>query len=911
MANGPIDVAYIEILPDLKKFDSTAERDVSKALKGATRAADQAASDIENSFDDAAKAVSGSMKSAAQDLSAMVNNAAKSSQKYFEETKAAAADLISDVERRAAAADPTVTVDVDLDTKLLERGLKRDVNGKIRKSRGQFASAGELAGLDLGEGIAEGATKGLAGLGSTLSSAVGAAGPYVQTAAVALGVIAASALAPAVAALGLAIPAAAAVGGAAIGTLILGFQGLGDAITNAGDPEKFAESLQKLSPAAQQFAIEIKNLLPAFASIRAAAQEGIFKGFEGELTRVVTVLQGPLSAGFNKVGQSIQEFVKQMASVATSSTGVDTINGLFATTARIISESGPSLQIFLGGIGVLVQKALPFVEKLSGIFAKFLADIGTGLSKASANGTLDEIFSKGLDVLAKVWEIGGKVWDIFKGLFITASSASGPILDALLGFVTVFADFLKDKDNLQAIVVILQGIGYVMQANAFIFGLVLKAVTFLIDGITWLVGEVAKLGKAFPDFAKSVGTAIADAWNSIKKFFSDIGSAVAGFASSAGSKIGGVWDSITEGVSTAFNSVIDFFKKLPGRIWDVLTSLPGLLLDAIVGAFKLVLIGLGVAIGLILFAVLELPKKIPGALASLWSIVSTFFANLWNSVLNWTVTKLTEMVAWLAALPGRVLDAVISLATSFVTWIRGLWESVKTATVTAWDATIAWMQALPGRILAAVFGLALMLGTFLINLWNDIKTGAVNGWNAVIDWIKGIPAKLSNLGSTFLTAGKNMIRSLFDGLASAGEFAGRVGSAVYGAFKTGLNWAIRQINTGISSVDDILPGSLPRIPLLAAGGITTGATQAVVGENGPEAVLPLSGQRGRKTMEMLAQAANGGGTQVTFAPGSVVVEFSGGTAPTQAEAQRTGEAVGLGIAAILAKRDIRTQVRMA
>ena len=47
---------------------------------------------------------------------------------------------------------------------------------------------------------------------------------------------------------------------------------------------------------------------------------------------------------------------------------------------------------------------------------------------------------------------------------------------------------------------------------------------------------------------------------------------------------------------------------------------------------------------------------------------------------------------------------------------------------------------------------------------------------------------------------------------------------------------------------------MPQIPLLATGGITTGATLAMIGESGKEAVLPLEKNTG--WMDTLAEKIN-------------------------------------------------------
>jgi hypothetical protein len=65
---------------------------------------------------------------------------------------------------------------------------------------------------------------------------------------------------------------------------------------------------------------------------------------------------------------------------------------------------------------------------------------------------------------------------------------------------------------------------------------------------------------------------------------------------------------------------------------------------------------------------------------------------------------------------------------------------------------------------------------------------------------------------------------------------------------TVVNTAIRGLNAASSAINAIIPGGDPvgridQIPKLAKGGIVTQPTLALIGEAGPEAVVPLNGSR--------------------------------------------------------------------
>ena len=75
----------------------------------------------------------------------------------------------------------------------------------------------------------------------------------------------------------------------------------------------------------------------------------------------------------------------------------------------------------------------------------------------------------------------------------------------------------------------------------------------------------------------------------------------------------------------------------------------------------------------------------------------------------------------------------------------------------------------------------------------------------------------------------------------------------------GLNKGIDLVNKGIGIVNKINPfddiPNIPHIPAMAAGGIVTRPTLALIGEAGPEAVIPLNGRNaGMGTMTINVSA---------------------------------------------------------
>jgi hypothetical protein len=105
---------------------------------------------------------------------------------------------------------------------------------------------------------------------------------------------------------------------------------------------------------------------------------------------------------------------------------------------------------------------------------------------------------------------------------------------------------------------------------------------------------------------------------------------------------------------------------------------------------------------------------------------------------------------------------------------------------------------------------------------------------------------LSKIGTSLANFGRDLVSKIVGGITSA---AGSIGSAILGAIPGG-----GAIGGLIGGVKNILP--------FAAGGIVTGPTLGLVGEAGPEAIIPLS---------QLGNVMGGGGVTVNV-QGSVISE---------------------------------------
>jgi phage-related minor tail protein len=205
--------------------------------------------------------------------------------------------------------------------------------------------------------------------------------------------------------------------------------------------------------------------------------------------------------------------------------------------------------------------------------------------------------------------------------------------------------------------------------------------------------------------------------------------------------------------------------------------------------------------------------------------------------------------AWLIAMGPIAL--VIAAVVAVIAVIVANWETIKNATAAAWNAVV-------GFITGAVSG-----------AYNAV----VNGFNTVVGFVSSLPGRilsaLGSLGSLLLGAGRDLMQGLVNGIANAAGFVGNVGKNI-------VNSVIRFINSNvIDRVNDLLeftiagitinPPDIPRIPQLADGAIVNRPTLAVIGEDGPEVVVPLSQRRRNRRNQLMDDAGlTGGGSGMTI-----------------------------------------------
>jgi hypothetical protein len=159
--------------------------------------------------------------------------------------------------------------------------------------------------------------------------------------------------------------------------------------------------------------------------------------------------------------------------------------------------------------------------------------------------------------------------------------------------------------------------------------------------------------------------------------------------------------------------------------------------------------------------------------------------------------------------------------------INNIWDAItnQTLAIVGWGKNVgAWIR---GGVVEGITGIGNAAWGVVDNVWTVISGYAetITGWGKSIGgWIKsGVETGLKGIGqalAAMLKAGLNLVISAWNRLGIPG-------------FKVNMPRPIPDVS---------IPGiPFPNIPHLARGGIVTAPTLALIGESGPEAVVPLSG----------------------------------------------------------------------
>jgi len=189
--------------------------------------------------------------------------------------------------------------------------------------------------------------------------------------------------------------------------------------------------------------------------------------------------------------------------------------------------------------------------------------------------------------------------------------------------------------------------------------------------------------------------------------------------------------------------------------------------------------------------------------------------------------------------------ALATIAVVAIVLIVTHWKQAKQYLMVAWNAIKTAFRAVTGFIVSAARSGFLGPAAWIITHWGQ-----------VVSFFSGLPGRLGGLARR---AGSAIRSGFFNAMNGIGSLVSGVFSGIAGGIKGAINDVIRVVNHAIDSVNGVTGHvgiHVNHVPLLAQGGVISSPTLAMVGEAGPEAVIPLS--RPARAAQVMKQAGLGG-----------------------------------------------------
>jgi hypothetical protein len=245
-----------------------------------------------------------------------------------------------------------------------------------------------------------------------------------------------------------------------------------------------------------------------------------------------------------------------------------------------------------------------------------------------------------------------------------------------------------------------------------------------------------------------------------------------------------------------------------------------------------------------------------------------------DAVDDWTQKhqKLTETILLFVGILGGLLTVLGALLVTF--------------------GTLAIIVALLGLPFTLLIALVALLASIIIANWQALSDDLQAIWTVIEQFFTRIWASISNVFHTSLTDVQNIWNTVWTDMSTVVE---NIWTTIQNTVKSGVNYVISAINAFINALDALhisipsisIPGTklataavnlgfnIPDLPMLADGGFVNSPTLAIIGEAGPEAVIPLS-----------RMGANGG-----MSGQPIVININGGTYLDQQGAKMIGDAL--------------------
>lgn len=658
------------------------------------------------------------------------------------------------------------------------------------------------------------------------------------------------------------IPALGVAAAAGVASIKVGLLGFGNALKAVGDPEKFAEALKKLSPAAREVAREFARLQPALQALQTQVQNALFSQFTGQLTKTANVLMGPVREGMSSVAAEAGKVAAALLGVARESASVKLVSGAFDVARSAIASMRDGVVAVVRGFRDLATAALPVVSRISQDAGGAAVSFGQWLTRIAESGRAVQAINDAFAVMRQFGELLRQVGGIVHSVLSAATQEGTGLTSTLTDLLRSVNQFLSSGEGREALLSVLRALREAGQVLAPVIESLAKAlgrivepaakiatalgpgVTALIDG---LGAALEKLGPGLETVAQGLSKAFADPRMSqslidLGKALSDVLIAAAPLVPPLGRLVTLLANVLARNLTTAVPLITklanalaflldktidaaDWVNKLANDFsrWLYFDKIGGILTD------------IGEAIGRLINWFSDLGDMISSltlsdftdALSNAADAVGRWFSDLGSQASTGLSSFVDSVVAWFQALPERIGTALQQLPQKLWQLLSDALLFAATAIGTGLGYLVGALLALPIVIVQGLGALGSLLWQALTAAWEFATTAIVTGIDNAVTWVMALPGRILEAISSLQSMLGEWARSAWEWASTTGRttaesilawavgLPGRIISAV-GSLASSLgSWASNAWNSArssmVSSADSIFSwvSSLP------------------------------------------------------------------------------------------------------
>jgi phage-related protein len=650
----------------------------------------------------------------------------------------------------------------------------------------------------------------------------------------------------------------------------------------------FGRSITEAAPGVAAFARDGVGYLAERFGVLLAALEPIGDAVAGTGAEIAAAFSGIGTSTLDAVITAVGELVVALAGV-----GSDVLVSLSDGLAELVALSPRLIKLF-ERVAVVLGKALagaidavvPLLEPVLSIMEKLLPVVdllGTAFV-ATVKGASDLALALA-PLVEEITDVAGEIADqlnpalkqmsegftrdtapaieeVSRSLGDELGAAFDKVKPGLQGLIDGFLAMGEPAGRLISAVVGLVAAldplwDIVVKIVAALYAIVPALTAVLTVLFTGMSVVLEKLTPVLRAFSEIISDTLTRAAQELGPTFEDMASKIVPAIENAWKVIEPILKTLEAFLSVIIPVALAAFEFVIGRVFNSIVVIIQVAWEVISGIFEVIILFL------------------QGDFAGAWNRLLEMISGIWDAIANFIVNTVqsivrffeTSGIADIARAVGRAFEAAYN---AVVDWLSNAFDAVA-----RWVANVVdWFGRLPGLIGQVISNAA----SAMFQFGADLVQGFFNG---IIDKAKDIGGFIQ----------RTLIDPVKNALKSAGGFLFGSPSRVMHQYG---EWISEGLAIGIGDAESQVVAAAESLTLAASlPGMTPGLTN--MGVVGPTPFAPT------------VTPTAGVGSSTVFGPGAVQVVFQGAV-PSEAEAFATGQAVGAGIADVIARRDARVSV---